>query len=253
MPDSITIIDENKVIDVVLIAGRILLESGAETYRVEDTMNRIAHSYGLHNTYSFVSSTAIIFSLNDRTSTRLIRVQERTTDLEKIALTNSLSRKISNQELTIYEAKSEFIHLQHASLQYSFLTNFFAAAIACGFFLFMFGGVASDCWIAVIAGGAAFLTFSFVQRYIQIKFFSEFVAAAVVISIAATFTKLGIATNQDIITIASVMPLVPGILITNAIRDLLAGELLAGMSRGVEAALTAFAIGAGVAIVLLII
>ncbi len=63
----------------------------------------------------------------------------------------------------------------------------------------------------------------------------------------------GIATNQDIITIASVMPLVPGILITNAIRDLLAGELLAGMSRGVEAALTAFAIGAGVAIVLLII
>ncbi len=116
----------------------------------------------------------------------------------------------------------------------------------------MFGGVASDCWIAVIAGGSAFLTFSFVQRYIQIKFFSEFVAAAVVISIAATFTKLGIATNQDIITIASVMPLVPGILITNAIRDLLAGELLAGMSRGVEAALTAFAIGAGVAIVLLI-
>ncbi len=116
----------------------------------------------------------------------------------------------------------------------------------------MFGGVASDCFrIAVIAGGSAFLTFSFVQRYIQIKFFSEFVAAAVVISIAATFTKLGIATNQNIITIASVMPLVPGILITNV--DLLAGELLAGMSRGVEAALTAFAIGAGVAIVLLII
>ena len=221
MNNSITIIDENKVIDVVLIAGRILLEAGAETYRVEDTMNRIAHSYGLHDTYSFVTSTAIIFSLNDRTNTRLIRIRERTTDLEK--------------------------------LQYSFLLNFFAAAIACGFFLFMFGGVASDCWIAVIAGGAAFLTFSLVQRFIKIKFFSEFVASAVVITIAATFTKLGIATNQNIITISSVMPLVPGILICNAIRDLMAGELLAGMSRGVEAALTSFAIGAGVAIVLLII
>lgn len=110
-------------------------------------------------------------------------------------------------------------------------TKLFAAAIACGFFLFMFGGVASDCWIAVIAGGAAFLTFSLVQRFIQIKFFSEFVASAVVITIAATFTKLGIATNQNIITISSVMPLVPGILICNAIRDLMAGELLAGMSR----------------------
>ena len=41
-----------------------------------------AHSYGLHDTYSFVTSTAIIF-LNDRTSTRLIRIRERTTDLEK--------------------------------------------------------------------------------------------------------------------------------------------------------------------------
>ena len=240
MSDSITIIDENKVIDVVLIAGRILLEAGAETYRIEDTMNRIAHSYGLHDTYSFVTSTAIIFSLNDRTSTRLIRIRERTTDLEKIALTNSLSRKISSKQLTIDEAKSE-------------LTNLIAAFVACGFFLFMFGGVASDAWIACLAGGIAFLTFSFVQKYIQIKFFSEFVASAVVISIAAIFTKLGIAKNQDIITIASVMPLVPGILITNAIRDLLAGELLAGMSRGVEAALTAFAIGAGVAIVLLLL
>ena len=235
MSDSITIIDENKVIDVVLIAGRILLEAGAETYRIEDTMNRIAHSYGLHDTYSFVTSTAIIFSLNDRTSTRLIRIRERTTDLEKIALTNSLSRKISSKQLTIDEAKSELLQLKRASLQYSFLTNLIAAFVACGFFLFMFGGVASDAWIACLAGGIAFLTFSFVQKYIQIKFFSEFVASAVVISIA------------------SVMPLVPGILITNAIRDLLAGELLAGMSRGVEAALTAFAIGAGVAIVLLLL
>lgn len=61
MPDSITIIDENKVIDVVLIAGRILLESGAETYRVEDTMNRIAHSYGLHNTYSLSVQLQLFF------------------------------------------------------------------------------------------------------------------------------------------------------------------------------------------------
>ncbi|PTI38975.1 hypothetical protein BU062_12280 [Staphylococcus succinus] len=252
MSESITIIDEDKVIDVVLIAGRILLESGAETYRVEDTMTRIAASYGLDDTYSFVTSTAIIFSLNNRTNTRLIRIRERTTDLEKIALTNGISRKISNKQLDIDEAKSELIHLHHASLQFSSITKFFAAAIACGFFLFMFGGVKQDFIIAIIAGAAAFLTFDFVQRFIQIKFFSEFISAAVVISVAVTFTHLGLTHNQDIITIAGVMPLVPGILITNAIRDLMAGELIAGMSRGVEAALTSFAIGAGVAIVLLL-
>lgn len=89
----------------------------------------------------------------------------------------------------------------------------------------MFGGVGHDFIYAVIAGGAAFLTFDLVQRFIQIKFFSEFISATVVITVAAFFTKNGWATNQDIITIAGVMPLVPGILITNAIRDLMAGEL----------------------------
>ncbi|UXU59201.1 threonine/serine exporter family protein [Staphylococcus agnetis] len=252
MADSLTIIDENKVIDVVLLAGKVLLESGAETYRVEDTMGRIAASFGLEDTYAFVTSTAIMFSLNDRTNTRLVRVRERTTDLEKIAIANNVSRKISQNQLTLDQAKSELIHLEHASLQYSFILKFISAAIASGFFLFMFGGVARDFIYAVMAGAGAFLTFDLVQRYIQIKFFSEFISSMVVITIAASFTKLGMTVNQDIITIAGVMPLVPGILITNAIRDLMAGELLAGMSRGVEAALTAFAIGAGVAVVLII-
>ena len=148
-------------------------------------MNRIAASYGLDDTYSFVTSTPIIFSLNNRTNTRLIRIRERTTDLEKIALTNSLSRKIASKQLDIDEAKSELIHLHHASLQFSSITKFFLCTIACGFFLFMFGGVMHDFIYAILAGAGAFLTFDFVQRFIQIKFFSEFISAAVVITIAA--------------------------------------------------------------------
>ena len=172
MSDSITIIDENKVIDVVLIAGRILLEAGAETYRIEDTMNRIAHSYGLHDTYSFVTSTAIIFSLNDRTSTRLIRIRERTTDLEKIALTNSLSRKISSKQLTIDEAKSELLQLKRASLQYSFLTNLIAAFVACGFLIHVWWRSFRrlDC---MPSGWHSFLTFSFVQNIYKLNSFQS--------------------------------------------------------------------------------
>ena len=170
MAEALTIIDEDKVIDVVLLAGKVLLESGAETYRVEDTMGRIAASYGLEDTYAFVTSTAIIFSLNDRTNTRLVRVRERTTDLEKIAMANNISRKISRNALTLDEAKSELIHLDHASLQYSFIIKFISASIACGFFLFMFGGVAHDFIYAVIAGGAAFLTFDLVQRFIPVSY-----------------------------------------------------------------------------------
>ena len=37
----------NLVIDVLMLAGAILAQSGAEIHRVEDTMIRIAHSQGI--------------------------------------------------------------------------------------------------------------------------------------------------------------------------------------------------------------
>ena len=37
----------NAVIDVIMLAGTILLKSGSEIHRVEDTMIRIAHSQGI--------------------------------------------------------------------------------------------------------------------------------------------------------------------------------------------------------------
>ena len=39
--------DFNLAVDVIMLAGTLLLQSGSETYRVEDTMIRIAHSQGI--------------------------------------------------------------------------------------------------------------------------------------------------------------------------------------------------------------
>ena len=54
---------------------------------------------------------------------------------------------------------------------------------------------------------------------------------------------------MDKIIIGSVMPLVPGLLITNAVRDLMDGHFLAALSKGADALLTSLAIGTGIAIV----
>lgn len=66
--------------------------------------------------------------------------------------------------------------------------------------------------------------------------------------LAALLVSLGLGRELDKIIIGSVMPLVPGLLITNAVRDLMAGHLVSGLSRGAEAFLTAFAIGTGIAV-----
>lgn len=59
------------IMEVCLLAGKIMLQSGAETYRVEDTMMRIASSFGIVKTHSYVTPTGIIFQRKVQSRQRL--------------------------------------------------------------------------------------------------------------------------------------------------------------------------------------
>lgn len=99
--------DYELAVECCLMAGRLMMESGAETYRAEDTMDRMAISQQLTQSQSFVTPTGIIFSGNKNLPTRLVRINKRTTDLEKIALVNGVSRKLASAEIRLEEAYEE--------------------------------------------------------------------------------------------------------------------------------------------------
>lgn len=240
------------IMEVCLLAGKIMLQSGAETYRVEDTMMRIAFAFGAKESHSYVTPTGIVFSIesDQPTKTKLFRITERTTDLTKVTLVNSISRKISSGELTIDEAYEALTDIEKSTTGYPIYIQVLAAAIASGCFLIMFKGTWYDFIPAVIAGGMGLTTFIYAQRLVPIKFFSEILASLIIALISLLFVEAGLGYELDKIIIGSVMPLVPGLLLTNAVRDLMAGHLVSGLSKGVEALLTAIAIGSGVAVVL---
>jgi len=237
------------VIEVCLLAGKIMLRSGAETYRVEDTMMRIAAAFGVENSHSYVTPTGIIFSVSSKTPTQLVRIVDRSTDLQKVAKVNGVSRKISNGELSVKEAYDQLKEIELDAHAYPIWVQIGAASIASGCFLIMFQGSWSDFLPAVIAGGIGFSSLIYIHQLVEIKFFAEFLASLLIGLLSVLFVFLNIGTELDKIIIGSVMPLVPGLLITNAVRDLMAGHLVSGISKGAEAFLTAFAIGAGVAVV----
>lgn len=239
------------IMEVCLLAGKIMLQSGGETYRVEDTMMRIAAAFGIEQTHSYVTPTGIIFSAEgeEPTKTKLIRISERSTDLKKVAMVNSISRSIVGGELDLNEAHKQLKELETMNLMFPLVIQVAAASLASGCFMIMFKGVWIDFIPALVSGGIGYLSFVYLQRLAPIKFFSEFIAAFVIGLLAFLFVHLGYGQQVDKIIIGSVMPLVPGLLLTNAIRDLMAGHLVAGLSKGAEAFLTAFAIGAGIAVV----
>ncbi|EXG83230.1 hypothetical protein SacsacDRAFT_0195 [Saccharibacillus sacchari DSM 19268] len=240
-----------ETIELCLLAGKVMLQSGAETYRVEDTMVRIATAFGLSESHSYVTPTVIMFSTSGEQPAKLIRIEERTTDLNKIAEVNAISRQIASGELSARDAKTLLLKAESAPFGYKLPVQILAAALTSACFLIMFGGTWPDFPAAFIAGGAGLAASVWLHRIVQVKFFAEFSAALLVGLLALLFIWGGFGYEFDRIAVGSVMPLVPGLLITNAIRDLMAGHLVSGISKGADACLTAFAIGAGIAVALI--
>ena len=82
------------------------------------------------------------------------------------------------------------------------------------------------------------------------NFFINTLGGFLITILSILATKVGIVSTPSYSAIGTLMLLVPGLALTNAIRDLINGDLIAGTSRTVEAALvgSALAIGAGFAL-----
>lgn len=236
-----------EIIEVSLLAGKIMLQGGAETYRVEDTMSRISAAYGISTSHCYATPTALIFSMEGENPTKLVRISERSTDLNKVTLVNGISRQISAGELSAQEALTSLKEIERAGHTYPIWLQIFSAFISSGCFLIMFQGQWNDFLLACLAGGLGFSALIYLHKLLEMKFFAEFLSSFIIGLVAILTVRTGIGLEVDKIIIGSVMPLVPGLLITNAVRDLIAGHLMAGVAKGAEAFLTAFAIGIGIA------
>ncbi|WP_017471190.1 threonine/serine exporter family protein [Amphibacillus jilinensis] len=244
---------QTEVVEICLLAGKIMLQSGAETYRVEDTMIRIAQAFAIENAQVHATPTAIMFGYDITAPTHFVRIEERATDLHKVSQVNSISRHVSSQQLSIEEADKQLRQVDQQRDTYPNWVQLLAAAFASGGFTIMFDGRWSDFIPAVIVGGIGYGMMRYLHNVIKIRFFAEFLAS-ILLGVSAFFVvQIGWGLEIDNIIIGSVMPLVPGLLITNAVRDLMAGHLVSGITKGAEAFLTAFAIGAGVSIIFFLV
>ncbi|HDH4917335.1 TPA: threonine/serine exporter ThrE family protein [Staphylococcus aureus] len=239
--------------DVVMLAARILLESGAEGTRVEDTMTRIAKKLGYSESNSFVTNTVIQFTLHSESFPRIFRITSRDTNLIKISQANKISRQITNNEISLAEAKTQLEKIYVAKRDSSLPFKGFAAAMIAMSFLYLQGGRLIDVLTAILAGSLGYLVTEILDRKLHAQFIPEFIGS-LVIGIIAVIGHTLIPTGElATIIIAAVMPIVPGVLITNAIQDLFGGHMLMFTTKSLEALVTAFGIGAGVGSVLILV
>ena len=239
------------LLDLVTELGYHLAMSGAETYRVEDSINRILAVYGIESEVFVITNcmTISIRSNDGRTITRMKRIGYHGNDIDSVEKFNSLSRKICAEKPEPNVAIDWLKDTCNSRVQYKLPTLLLGSILGSAGFAVFFGGNIMDALCAGICGVLLCLTDRFLGKH-QTNHFFKTIACAFIMTIAAYISGiLKIANNTDMVIIGSLMILVPGLLFTNAIRDIIYGDTNSGINRIVQVLLiaAAIALGTGVA------
>ena len=239
--------DDKSIANMAVLAGEIMLRSGAETYRVEDTIKHILDTAGTAETESLVMLTGIIVTIDrpgQEAVTVMRRVHERGTNMHRIVEVNEISRKYCAGELSAEETWEKLKRIK--GKQYTVWMYNLATILVPAGFAPLFGGGLREIFAAGGAGIVLAVLMTIGKRVKTGAFILNILCAAG-IAVAAVLLKLwNPLLNMDTVIISGIMPLVPGVAITNAIRDTLRGDYISGGARALEAFVTAAAVAIGV-------
>ena len=240
--------DTYRLLSKVLEILKMMTEAGAEIYRVEESASRIFSAYGVKNADVYATTSNIIVSLelDDGTiKTHSRRIGSIATDIERIDRLNSLVRCICEQKLDTPQIDKEIEYIK-GTPTYPTIVNILFYGIIAGAFYFFFGGrniveLLFSAGIGLITGVITALLGKANTNKFMVKFLCSLTACLIIF----TLKSFSVVTSVDNIIIANIMTLIPGIGLTNSLRDLFVGDSVSGILRLIEVALLALAIACG--------
>lgn len=247
-------VELSQIMDTAIEVGYHLMKNGAEVYRVEQSVDYICRAYGLSDVHVFAIPSSIIVTISDKDEklTESKRVLENSTDLEMVARLTNLSRYICEHKPSYDEVMSILKETLNGP-KYSCVTRY-AAGMLIGFsFALFFGGNFYDSLIALVIGGIITFLMDFLAKVDTNSFFINIVCGCCAGMIAYAVSAVNPAFHADKIIIGVIMILVPGLAISNSMRDFIMSDTMAGLSRITNALLTAVGIAIGVAVAMAIV
>ena len=244
--------EAKNVINLAMITGQMLIKNGAEIYRAEDTIERMcAGVEEIHEVEVFGLSSAIFVSAQyeGETITMFKDIESQGIHLTRIDAINTFSRKFVAGQISLKDARNELLSIstmEKCSLPLAILFTGLCSAS----FAIMFGGDWFDFAYTFFVGSVLGLSMRITSHY-DMSFFPETFIGTMVISILAFIgASASPRLHMDMIIIGSIMPLVPGLQITNALRDIMSGDFVSGMIGITKGIFVALAIALGVGFIL---
>lgn len=244
---TLSLKEQQLVLRALLDIGALLMNCGAEIGRIEDTMHRIAAAYGAENINIFAITSAIVITLrfpgcDDLTQTRRI-LHSTSIDFYQLELINELSRECVQSPLPPKELLSRVYKITHTHK--SPVAVYGGSILSAFVFCLFFGG---SIWDAVASGVFAILICLLQDVFDRINL--QAIASQLLISLISGIA-IGLVAhiipvlNRDMVIIGVIMLLIPGLAMTNAIRNMMSGDTISGVMRLIESFVWAAALACG--------
>lgn len=249
-----TVVSSDDAVFIAIEMGKRILMCGGEVHRAEETISRICTAYGAVtvDVDAILSMIILTADFGNGNMTSFRRVSDvGVNNLGRLAKLNALSRRIC----AVKPSKDEFLSLldeAERSSSVGVIKQIVGAAlIAIGFALY-FGGSLLDGALSALIAVAMWFVIRLLKRAnmnaIVVKFAACFMGGVGALLIGRT----GINCNVNMIIIGDIMNVVPGVVLTNSLRDLFGGDIMSGLFRLCTALLDAVAIACGYAVAILV-
>lgn len=240
----------NEYLYQILDIGQYMLQCGGEVSRVEDSIRRLCISFGAERADVFTITSSIVVTIYAQSFgavTQTRRITGSQNDLHRLELLNQLSRRICAEHLGLEETRAALKEIEN-DRQYSFAEQILTYVIISSSFSLFFGGS----WLDAAASGVIGVVLKCLDRFIRrtkaTAFLSSLLCSCLGGLLAGLAVKFHLGDNVDMISIGNIMLLIPGVALTNSLRDMFSGNTISGMMRFIEAILQALVIAFGFAL-----
>lgn len=243
--------DYSILLDLSAELGYRLAMSGAETFRIEESITRILAAYGIScEVFAIPNCLHVSIEKPDGTPmTRMRRIGPHGNNLDAVEKYNNLSRLICSTTPEPSQIQELLDATGRSCRQYPFLLYLVGHFLGPSGFAILFGGTLLDAFWAGFCGILIGLVNHLLNKKNVNTFFTTIATAFIMAITAYGASALGATHNTDSVIIGAIMLLVPGLLFTNAMRDIIFGDTNSGTNRIVQVLLiaAAIALGTGVA------
>ncbi|MCI6867235.1 MAG: threonine/serine exporter family protein [Lachnospiraceae bacterium] len=239
--------EENRILRSVLDVGELILKSGGEVNRVEDTMTRMLMAYGFLRADVFTITSSIVVSVHTERGeilTQTRRIFGYDMNLERVHLANQLAREVCQNPVGAAELEERVVKIETSKVT-PFGAMVCLYGITAAVFSVFYGGAYLEAVVAGITGMGICLLLRFLSPYVGNAIVRYAACSAIGGIFLAFVQRIGLPYRIEPALMGNIMLMIPGIPFTNAIREMLAGDTMSGMLRLCESLLRTIALAAG--------